>query len=143
MQLTFDEGVALVAGGSGGIGAAIVRRLSGCGLPLAFTYHRGREAADALLQDCPEGRRPSAYPWGSSSFDDAAKLVEQVRKDLGPIRFLVVASGVGQQAAFHRMSEADTRRIIETNLAAVVSLTRAVVTPMMKAGSVASCSSDP
>ena len=46
----------------------------------------------------------------------------------------MVASGVGQQAAFHRMSEADTRRIIDTNLAAVVSLTRAVVTPMMKAG---------
>jgi len=134
MNLTFDEGVALVAGGSGGIGAAIVRRLSDCSLPVAFTYHQSRQAADALLEAGSGRARLAAYPWGTSSFDDAAKLVEQVHKDLGPIRYLVVASGVGQQAAFHRVSEVDARRIVETNLASVVSLTRAVVTPMMKAG---------
>jgi NAD(P)-dependent dehydrogenase (short-subunit alcohol dehydrogenase family) len=135
MKLDFDEGVALVAGGSGGIGSAIVRRLADSGLPVALTFHRGREAADALLEAGPNGGRIVAYPWGAPSFEDAVNLVQSVRKDLGPVQYLVIASGVAQEAAFHRLTEADARRILDANLASAISLAHAAMTPMMKSGS--------
>jgi len=129
MKSSPAEGVALVAGGSGGIGSAIVRRLSSCGLKVALTYHRGREAAEAL-----SGETCRAFPWSGGGFDASAALVRRVTEELGPVRYLVVASGCAQQTAFHRLDEEAARQLLDTNLSAPIGLAHAVVTPMMKAG---------
>lgn len=134
MTLSYDGGAALVAGGSGGIGAAIVRRLAACGLPLALTYHRGKEAAETLLGDCPAPGVMAAFPWATAAHAEAQRLVQRVNDELGPVRFLVVASGVAQDAAFHRLDEAEVLRLLEVNLAAAIALARATLTSMMKAG---------
>ena len=135
MKLNYAEGTVLVAGGSGGIGASVVTRMAQAGRPVAFTYHRGLAASETLIDRLDVGAAPvKAYPWGSSSFDDAARLAQCVKDDLGPIAALVLASGIAQEAAFHTLAEADARRIVDTNLSAGLALTRAVVTPMMKAG---------
>jgi NAD(P)-dependent dehydrogenase (short-subunit alcohol dehydrogenase family) len=58
MTFSFDAGVALVAGGSGGIGAAITRALVQAGTDVAFTYNRNKEAADSLVAElASSGRR--------------------------------------------------------------------------------------
>lgn len=134
MKLTFDGGAALVTGGSGGIGAAIVRALGGAGVPVGFTYHGGRERADELLREAPSGVALVAFPWQAASFAEAAELVRAVREELGEIRFVVAASGIGQKSAFHTLAEEEALRLIEVNLTGVVAVARAAATPMMKAG---------
>jgi NAD(P)-dependent dehydrogenase (short-subunit alcohol dehydrogenase family) len=130
-----DRGTCLVAGGSGGIGRAIVERLANRGMTVAFTYRSGRATADEIVARAAGNRgRIAAYEWGSAAFDDAAALGARVERDLGPIRYLVAASGVAQESAFHTLSEGQVRTLLASNLEAVFALTRAVVIPMMKAG---------
>lgn len=128
------EGTCLVAGGSGGIGRAIVSRLARGGMRVAFTYREGKAHADDLLGLHAEPGRLAAYRWDSPSFDDAAALAIRVTGEFGPIRYLVAASGVGQESAFHTLTEPQVQTLLRTNLEAVIALTRAVVTPMMKSG---------
>lgn len=134
MKLSFADGVALVTGGTGGIGSAIVRRLLDSGVRVALTYRSDRETAERLVRESGEGRA-AAYAWSGSGHDEATELAQRIRDDLGPIRFLVAASGVSQESAFHATPEDEARRLIETNLTAVIAMARAVVTPMMKQGS--------
>lgn len=134
MNQSWSRGTVLVAGGSGGIGAAVVRLLAAEGLPVAFTYHAGRERAAALLDEVARPETTRAFPWGSSRAEDAVLLAQRVAAELGPVRHLVTATGVTQEAAFHGLEEAVWRRLIDVNLTSVVALVRAVVTPMLKAG---------
>jgi len=129
-----DNGTCLVAGGSGGIGRAIVSRLAGRGMPVAFTYRTARAAADELLGLHGEHGPLAAYHWDSAGFDDAAALAARVTEEVGPIRYLVAASGVGQESAFHTLSQQQAQTLIRSNLESIIALTRAVVTPMMKSG---------
>jgi acetoacetyl-CoA reductase len=125
MTLTFAPGAALVTGGSGGIGSAVVKLLAGNGVPVAATYHRHPEAA---VPGVP------AFAWSTPSADDAARLVAEVGRAVGPVRYLVACSGVAQESAFFRLGEPEWLNILSTNLTANLALTRAVVAPMMKAG---------
>jgi len=134
MKLEYDDGVALVAGGSGGIGAAIVSALVAAGLPVAFTYSRNRERAERLVHAAGKDARIVSLEWNSSRFEAAESLATEVKNRLGPVRYLVAASGISQQSAFYGMTETEARDLIETNLTAVMALTRGVITPMMKSG---------
>lgn len=125
MKLTFAQGAALVSGGSGGIGSSVVRRLTENGVPVALTYHRHRDAAIEGI---------AAFPWSSATAEDAARLVQQVEKEVGPIRYLVASSGIAQESAFYRLSEPEWLDILSTNLTANIALVRAVLVSMMKAG---------
>ena len=137
MRLTFAPGAALVAGGSGGIGSAIVTRLARAGLCVGFTYRTRRDAADRLIRELKhDGETPAvaAYAWDSSAFVAAAELARGVGDELGSVRYLVVASGIAQQTAFHALDEAQALRLIEANLTGAISLARACITSMMKVG---------
>jgi acetoacetyl-CoA reductase len=125
MKLTYAEGGALVTGGSGGIGASIVKLLVASGVPVASTFHRRKEASPA---DVP------AFRWSQPSAEAAAGLVSEVEREIGPVRYVVACTGIAQDKAFYRMGEAEWLDILSTNLTANVALARAVVTPMMKAG---------
>jgi NAD(P)-dependent dehydrogenase (short-subunit alcohol dehydrogenase family) len=125
MKLSFAPGAALVTGGSGGIGSSVVRTLAATGVPVAQTYHRHKESA---VEGVP------AFPWLTSSADEAARLVAQVEGEVGPIRYLVASSGIAQECAFFRLGEPEWLDIVSTNLTANLALVRAVVAPMMKAG---------
>jgi NAD(P)-dependent dehydrogenase (short-subunit alcohol dehydrogenase family) len=125
VNLTYAKGAALVSGGSGGLGASVVKRLAGGGLPVASTYHRHRDAA---IEGLP------AYPWSTASADEAARLVKRVEAEVGAIRYLVACSGVAQERAFFRLGEAEWLDILSTNLTANLALVRAVVGSMMRAG---------
>jgi NAD(P)-dependent dehydrogenase (short-subunit alcohol dehydrogenase family) len=132
MKLTYAEGVALVAGGSGGIGSACVQRLAAQGLPVALTYNANAGKASQVAAGA--GEAVASYQYAGSGSEEAVALAQQINERQGPVRHLVVASGIGQQQAFHTLDEARWRKFIETNLEVSISLTRAVVTSMMKAG---------
>lgn len=134
MTLSYIPGPALVTGGSGGIGAAIVADLAAAGLPVAFTYASRKEAAEAMVA-AHAGRSPlRAYPLSSLGGNDAAALVERVGEDLGPVRHLVHCAGIAQDSAFHNLSEERWRHLIDVNLTGAVAVARSVVTPMLKSG---------
>lgn len=134
MNLTFREGTALVTGGSGGIGSAVVRAVAAAGIPVAFTYRSRREAAEETARSLGAGARALPLPWTSASASAAAELAGTVERELGPIRFLVGCAGIAQESALYRMEEEEWERILATNLTAHVALVRACVGPMMKAG---------
>ncbi len=134
MTLTYGRGTALVTGGSGGIGSAIVSGLAAAGLPVAFTYHSRPEAAAALVRALEKTSRVKGYPLSTSRLGDAVDLIGKVSADLEPVRFVVCSAGISQERAFHTLSEEEWTRIIDTNLAAAVAIARAAVTPLMKAG---------
>jgi NAD(P)-dependent dehydrogenase (short-subunit alcohol dehydrogenase family) len=134
VRLTYAAGAALVAGGSGGIGAAVVAALSEAGVPAGFTYRSGGDRARAVAAT-NEGKAPvKAYPWGGPTAEEAAGLAARVAAEVGPIRYLICCSGSAQTSAFHALSEPEWLDLIQTNLTGTIALARAVVTPMLKAG---------
>jgi NAD(P)-dependent dehydrogenase (short-subunit alcohol dehydrogenase family) len=133
-MLSYGEGGALVTGGSGGIGSAIVAALARAGVPVGFTYRSGGERAEEIIRAQGAQARIATYPWSSSKATDAAELLKQVEADLGPIRHLVHCAGVSQEAALHTLSEEQWLGIIDTNLTASVALVRQVLFPMVKSG---------
>ena len=125
MTLTFAKGGALVTGGSGGIGASVVRMLVADGVAVGTTYNRRKQGVPAGVP---------AFRWSSPDAAAAAGLVAEVEREIGPIRYLVACAGIAQERAFYRLEESEWLEILATNLTANVALARAVVTPMMKAG---------
>ena len=134
MMLTYAAGSALIAGGSGGIGAAVVACLSDAGVPVGFTYHSRREAAEEMVKARGDGAPVRAYALAGSAAEEAAALVGQVKADLGDVRYLVHCAGIGQESAFFGMGEQEWLRILDVNLTSAVSLARAAITPFLKAG---------
>jgi 3-oxoacyl-[acyl-carrier protein] reductase len=126
---------ALVTGGSRGIGAAIVRELAGAGASVVIGYNAGADEANTLAAEV-NGRAVQA---DVSSAEDAAHLVEEA----GDVGVLVNNAGLTRDGVLARMSDADWREVIETNLSSVFYTCRAVTRPMMKkrAGSIVNVSS--
>jgi 3-oxoacyl-[acyl-carrier protein] reductase len=126
---------ALVTGGSRGIGAAIVRELAGAGASVVIGYNAGADEADALASEVG-GRAVQA---DVSSAEEAARLVEEA----GEVDVLVNNAGLTRDGLLARMSDADWREVIETNLSSVFYTCRAVTRPMMKkrTGSIVNVSS--
>jgi 3-oxoacyl-[acyl-carrier protein] reductase len=126
---------ALVTGGSRGIGAAIVRELAGAGASVVIGYNAGSDEANALAAEVG-GRAVQA---DLSSAEEAARLVEEA----GDVDVLVNNAGLTRDGVLARMSDADWREVIETNLSSVFYTCRAVTRPMMKkrAGAIVNVSS--
>lgn len=134
MRLTFGEGGAFVAGGTGGIGSAVVDQLAAAGVPLAFTYHRGKDRAELRVTK-HAGPAPLVALSGSfNGIEEAAELLRSAEERVGPIRFLVGATGIAQAKAFHTMSQESIDRLLDVNLGDVLTLTRAAIGPMLKRG---------
>ena len=118
------DGVAVVTGGSGGIGRAIVQMLAAAGMEVVFTYHRNAPSAEA---DQPSG----AGKISSESLDirDPAAcvaLAEKVFERTDRIDLLVNNAGVIRDNPLTALDEADVRFVIETNVLGVFNMTRAV-----------------
>ncbi len=127
--------VALVTGGSRGIGAAISRTLAGAGAKVAVNYLHSEAAARSLcasLEDAGGVARPFRADVGRA--DQAAALVEAVGADpaLGPVDILVHNAGIQHSAMAHRMSDAQWHEAFAVNLHAAFYLSRAVL-PHMRA----------
>jgi 3-oxoacyl-[acyl-carrier protein] reductase len=134
MKLAYREGTALVTGGTGGIGKAVVAVLAEAGLPVGFTYHSRREVAEEMVAAHAGPGPIRTYPLSSSGSRAAEELLRRAAEDLGPVRYLVHCAGIAQESAFFGTAEEDWLRILETNLTSAVALARAAVTPLLKAG---------
>ena len=107
--------VALVTGGSRGIGAAISTKLKEEGYTVAATYAGNDEAAAAFTAETGI----KTYKWNVASYEESTAGIAQVTADLGPIEVVVANAGITKDAPFHKMTPEMWNQVIDTNLTGV------------------------
>lgn len=107
--------VALVTGGSRGIGAAISKKLKSEGYTVAATYAGNDEAAKAFTAETGI----KTYKWNVASYEESAAGIAQVTADLGQIEIVVANAGITKDAPFHKMTPDMWNQVIDTNLTGV------------------------
>jgi len=122
--------VAIVTGGTRGIGAAIARGLKAGGHTVAATYH-GNEAAAATFKT---ETGISVYKWDVADAEACVAGVAGVEADLGPVEVLVNNAGITRDAMFHHMSWEQWSAVIRTNLDSMFAMTRPVIEGMRERG---------
>jgi 3-oxoacyl-[acyl-carrier protein] reductase len=132
MRLT--DQVAVVTGGSRGIGRAIVQALAAEGAKVAFVYRGSAEAAATLTAEVQKAAGTvQAVQCDVTDLDAAQKCVEKVEKEWGPIRILVNNAGIIKDDLFVRMEPAAWDAVLKTNLGGTFNFCRAVAFNMMRA----------
>ena len=118
--------VAVVTGGSRGIGAAISKALKAAGYTVAANYAGNDEAAAKFREETGI----PVYKWDVSSYDACAAGLAQVEKDLGPIDVVVNNAGITRDGFFHKMSPDQWNAVINTNLNSLFNMCRPVIEGM-------------
>ena len=122
--------VALVTGGTRGIGRAIVERLKSDGFLVAAGYAGNEEAAKA----CAEELGVMIVKGNVGDFEDCSKAVRLVEAEPGPIDVLVNNAGITRDAMLHRMTPQQWNEVIYVNLASVFNMCRHVIEGMRERG---------
>jgi len=132
MKLLQDK-VALVTGGSRGIGEAIVKRFAEQGASVAFTYRSSEEQAIAVVKECQEmGVEAVGMKSDAASYEQAEALIKEVLDRFGKLDILVNNAGITQDNLMLRMTEEQWDRVIHVNLKSVFNLSKNALRPMMK-----------
>jgi 3-oxoacyl-[acyl-carrier protein] reductase len=130
----FRGRVALVTGGSRGIGAAISSELAEAGAAVAVNYRERADAANELVEQLRKaGRRAIAVQADVSRADAVTSMVERIKTEPGPIGILINNAGIAITRGLDDLTEADFDRTIAVNLKSVFLCTQAIL-PMMRAG---------
>ena len=139
-----DGKIALVTGGSRGIGRAIALKFAEQGAHVAFTYLSSEQKAKELEDELKAlGSCAKAYRSDASSFDDTAQLISQVLAEYKRIDVLVNNAGITRDNLLLRMNEEQWDAVVNTNLKSIFNLTKNSLRPMLKqrAGSIINVSS--
>jgi acetoacetyl-CoA reductase len=118
--------VAVVTGGTRGIGAAISRALKAAGYNVAANYAGNEEAAQAFKA---ESGIP-VYKWDVSAYQSCVEGVKTVEADLGPVEVLVNNAGITRDSMFHRMKPEQWCDVVNTNLNSLFNMCRPVIEGM-------------
>jgi acetoacetyl-CoA reductase len=118
--------VAVVTGGTRGIGAAISKALKGAGYKVAASYAGNDAAAQAFKGESGI----NVYKWDVSSYDACVAGLKQVEADLGPVEVLVNNAGITKDAPFHRMTPENWSAVINTNLNSLFNMCRPLIDGM-------------
>src|ERR1700754_2020931 len=111
--------VAIVTGGSRGIGAAISIALKEAGYSVAANYAGNDEAATKFKA----ATGIPVYKWSVADYESCAAGIRQVEADLGPVSVLVNNAGITRDAMFHKMTREQWKEVIDTNLSGVFNMT--------------------
>lgn len=122
--------VAIVTGGTRGIGAAIAKALHISGRKVAAVYADNDEAAGAFSR----ATGIAAYKWDVSDFAACTAGIAEVERDLGPVDILVNNAGITRDSAFHKMTVEQWLAVINTNLNSLFNMTRPVIEGMRERG---------
>jgi acetoacetyl-CoA reductase len=118
--------VALVTGGTRGIGAAISKSLKAAGYKVAASYAGNDAAAEKFKAetDIP------VFKWDVGSFEASVEGVKKVEAELGPVDVLVNNAGITMDTAFHKMTPEQWNKVVNTNLGSLFNVTRQVIEGM-------------
>jgi len=118
--------VALVTGGTRGIGAAISKALKAAGYKVAANYGGNDEAAQKFKAETGI----NVYKWDVGSFEACTAGIKQVETDLGPVDVLINNAGITRDTTFHRMTSDQWSAVINTNLNSLFNMCRPVIEGM-------------
>src|SRR5262245_56020095 len=112
MEESSMSGVAVVTGGTRGIGHAIALELKEAGFKIAAIYHGNEEAAKAFEKET----KCKAYKCDVADYEACEKAIQKIEKDLGPVTVLVNNAGITRDGVLHKMDPKLWHEVIETNL---------------------------
>ncbi|NMM45075.1 acetoacetyl-CoA reductase [Rhodospirillaceae bacterium KN72] len=118
--------VALVTGGTRGIGAAIAVALKNAGYTVAANYAGNDQAAEAFKKETGI----AVYKFDVSDFNAVDTAVKQIETDLGPVDVVVNNAGITRDGTMHRMTPEQWQAVIDTNLGSCFNCCRAVIDGM-------------
>jgi acetoacetyl-CoA reductase len=118
--------VALVTGGTRGIGAAIANALKAAGYRVAANYAGNDEAASKFKSETGI----PVFKWDVSSFDSCADGVKKVEAEVGPVDVLVNNAGITRDGMFHKMNADQWHAVINTNLNSLFYMCRPIIEGM-------------
>jgi acetoacetyl-CoA reductase len=118
--------VALVTGGTRGIGAAIAKALKAAGYKVAAGYAGNDEAAQKFKAETGI----PVYKWTVASYEDCVQALKQIEADLGPVDVLVNNAGITRDAMLHRMKPEQWTEVINTNLNSLFNMCRPLIEGM-------------
>src|SRR5271166_1955287 len=118
--------VAIVTGGTRGIGEAISKALKAAGYKVAAIYSGNDEAAQKFKAETGI----PVFKWDVSSFDACAAGIKQVEAEVGPVDVLVNNAGITRDAQLHRMKPEQWSEVINTNLGSLFNMCRNVIEGM-------------
>jgi acetoacetyl-CoA reductase len=122
--------VAVVTGGTRGIGGAISKALGAAGYKVAANYASHDEAAAAFNRETGI----AVYKWDVSSFDACFAGIRRIEADLGPVDILINNAGITRDSTLHKMTVEQWQAVINTNLNALFNMTRQVIEGMRDRG---------
>ena len=123
--------IAIVTGGTRGIGAAIARGLKATGATVAATYQGNEQAAEKFSKESGI----AVYRWDVADVAACAEGVARVEAALGPVDILVNNAGITRDAMFHRMTWEQWSAVLRTNLDSMFAMTQPVINGMRARGS--------
>ncbi len=120
--------IAVITGGSRGIGAAAAKKLASMGADIAIIYAGNKEMADSVCSDIANefGVRARSYRCDVSDFNEAGETVKKIKEELGGIDILINNAGITRDGLLMRMSEEDFDRVLDTNLKGAFNMLRHV-----------------
>jgi acetoacetyl-CoA reductase len=122
--------VAVVTGGTRGIGAAIAKALKEAGYQVAANYANNHTAADAFTQETGI----PAYSWNVANMSECMDGIKKIESTLGAVDILVNNAGITRDGAFHKMSESDWDTVMDINLRSCFTMSRSVIDGMRNRG---------
>src|SRR5438874_3397783 len=134
MAREFEGKIALVTGGSRGIGRSVAERLSEGGCTVALAYAGNEAAANEARGACERSgaTRVHLLKFDVADPEACAKAVEEVAKELGGLHILVNNAGISIDGLILRYKAEDLRRVLDVDLASAFHLSKAALRPMMK-----------
>ncbi len=122
--------LALVTGGTRGIGAAISQKLKEVGYKVAAVYH----VNDKEAEDFHRQTKIPIYKWDVSDFKACEGGIAQINKDLGSVSILVNNAGIARDGLLHKMAYSQWADVIQANLTSCFNMCRLVIEPMREYG---------
>ena len=127
--------LALVTGGTGGLGQAICKRLADDGFAVVALHTPGNpRVGEWLAQREREGYAFASAPVDVADFDSCAGAVDDIRRRFGPVSVLVNNAGITQDASFRKMTRDQWQQVLRVNLDSMFNMTKPVIEDMLAAG---------
>ncbi len=134
MKKKLEGRVALVTGGTGGIGTAVCKRLSDSGATVVATYRNSEKAERWSQARQAEGYQFTLAEVDVASFDSCQLMAESIQGEIGPIHILVNNAGITRDTAFRKMTKEQWDCVLSSNLDSLFNVTRNVIQGMTDRG---------
>ena len=132
MSGILDGKIALITGGTGGIGKATCKRLTKMGARVVSTYLGESKAFEMREQMKEQGCNIAIYPCDVSDFDQCQALADNIQNDIGPVDIVVNNAGITRDTTMKKMTAEQWQAVINNNLNSVFNVTRAFIESMLE-----------